>query len=73
MRDRQYCTSLALFIVAAMATLAVLMLALVWLVWVGVAALMVILGGLLVWFYWGARQDRPGSDRGRPIDGTRND
>jgi hypothetical protein len=69
--DRQYVSSLAVSI--GMLALGLVGLAAVplWLGWPGAAALALIAGGLLVWFYWGPRPDlrpvTPG-DAGKRLD-----
>ncbi len=69
--DRQYIASLATFLAAAAAALAALTLLVLWLVWVGLAMLALIVGGSLLWFYWGPRSDRPNAPRTRSSNGTR--
>ena len=61
MRDRQYASSLALFVVVLVSVLVGLAAVPLWLGWAGAAALVTIAVGFLVWFYWGPRPDlRPG-------------
>ena len=61
MRDRQYVSSLALSIAVLLLVLIGLVAFPLWLGWPGVAVLVAIVGGFLVWFYWGPRPDlRPG-------------
>lgn len=57
MRDRQYLSSLALFVVALAAVLGGLAAVPLWFGWPGAAALAATAGGFLVWFYWGPRSD----------------
>ena len=57
MRDRQYLSSLALFVVALVTLLGGLAAVPIWLGWAGAATLATIAGGFLVWFYWGPRPD----------------
>jgi len=56
-RDRQYVSSLALFVVVLVLVLVGLAAVPLWLGWAGVAALVTIAGGFLVWFYRGPRPD----------------
>ncbi len=71
MLDRQYVSSLALFIGMLLLGLVGLAAVPLWLGWAGAAGLALIVSGLLVWFYWGARPDlQPASsaDEGRRPD-----
>jgi len=61
LRDRQYLSSLTLFVVVLALVLVGLAAVPVWLGCAGVTALVTIAGGFLAWFYWGPRPDlRPG-------------
>ncbi len=70
MHDRQYLSSLVLFVVALAAVLGGLAAVPLWFGWPGAAGLAATAGGFLVWFYWGPRSDlRPAARRapgGRP-------
>jgi uncharacterized protein (DUF58 family) len=71
LRDRQYVSSLALSIGILVLVLVGLAAVPLWLGWAGVAALVMIAGGFLVWFYWGPRPDL--QPRDSPDGGTRAD
>jgi len=69
--DRQYVSSLALSIGVLALGLGGLAAVPLWLGWAGAAALALIAGGFLVWFYRGARPDlRPASPA---VEGKRPD
>jgi hypothetical protein len=57
LRDRQYVSSLALSIGVLVLVLVGLAAVPLWLGWAGVAILVMVAGGFLVWFYWGPRPD----------------
>jgi hypothetical protein len=71
--DRQYFTSLAIFVAAAIATLAGMVSLLYWLGWAGLVGLVTIAGGFLAWFYWGPRPDLTRRGRGGKFDETGNE
>lgn len=57
MWDRQYFSSLAVFIAAAVVTYAGIAALLLWSGWIGVVAVLVLAAGFLTWFYRGPRPD----------------
>jgi hypothetical protein len=63
MWDRQYFSSLAVFLATVIATYAGITALLLWSGWIGVMTVLVLAAGFLVWFYWGPRPDRKPSKR----------
>ena len=57
MWDRQYFSSLAVFVAAAVAAYAGITALLLWSGWLGVVAVLVPAAGFLLWFYRGPRPD----------------
>jgi len=71
--DRQYVSSLGIFVVVAVVCLIGIMSLPLWLGWAGVAGILAIAGGCLAWFYWAPRPDlTPRGDEPEP-DGTQHD
>ena len=57
MLDRQYISSLVLTVVVGSLWLGLLLAVMVWLGWKGLLGLLALVGGFLLWFYWGPRRD----------------
>jgi hypothetical protein len=71
--DRQYFTSLAISVAAAIVILAGMVSLICWLGVAGLAGLATIAGGLLAWFFWGPRPDLTRRGRGGEVDETGNE
>ncbi len=72
MWDRQYFTSLALFVFAAVTACAGVAFLLLFLGWPGLVALLAMAAGFLGWFYWGPRPDLKPRARGDRMDDSGN-
>jgi len=71
--DRQYVASLGIFAAVAVLTSIGVVSVLSWVGWAGAAGLLAMVGGFLVWFYWGPRPDLVPRGDGTAPDGPRDD